>query len=463
MLERLAQVHPGWMSRPGQETMAATIDQAIHDGATVLIEGPTGTGKTLAALAPIAARNGTAPMRAMYATGTISLQQQLLGKDLPKVQQAFGRPDAGLLKGLSNFACRNKIDHWQLPLLAGALATEQQADLTAFLAWLDATEHGDMLELHPRPLWWGDVSAGAHDCLGSNCLYAPPKARPQDPETEPGYEDAHIAEAAETAWLEGRGEHPPCFGHRARRLAFRAPLIIANHHVLLYLLRYAPTRIPPLLVIDELHKLPRAAESVFGEELAEDRWFRLEARLRKLLTELSRGEVIPLVDAATAAYRQLLIQLPSFDKDGTAELFRAPAALAPLAHTVELLGKELGKIGKAPAQFANRELAHFHTVAKLVFQPDPALARWIDRASGQRQFHATPIDTGSLLAPLFAPGQGPRIGMSATLTAAGGSFTTIERACGIPSGARHLVLLSCSTTCSRCGTTCPLPRSTRPR
>jgi hypothetical protein len=157
--------------------MAAAIDQAIRDWVTQLIDAPPGWGKSLGTLGPIAARDGAGSLPAAYCTGTIALQEQLLHKDIPLVQQAFGRPEARLLKGLGNYVCRNKIDEWQLPLVELDRATDPTTDLGAFLAWIAETPDGDVATRHPRPPWWSDVSVTAHDCLGSKCRYAPPGPR----------------------------------------------------------------------------------------------------------------------------------------------------------------------------------------------------------------------------------------------------------------------------------------------
>ena len=59
--------------RPGQRDMAATVDRALRQGGTTLIEAGTGTGKTLAYLVP-AAQSG---LRVLISTGTKALQDQI--------------------------------------------------------------------------------------------------------------------------------------------------------------------------------------------------------------------------------------------------------------------------------------------------------------------------------------------------------------------------------------------------
>ena len=152
-LALLGRVHPSWSHRPGQDTMADAIDQAIRDRATLLIDAPPGWGKSLAALVPIAARDGEESLRAAYCTGTIALQEQLIGKDVPLVQRAFGRPDAALLKGFSHYLCRVKSDRWATEMFDRGGAAVDPAAIQAFVRWMAETAEGDEAELVPRPSW----------------------------------------------------------------------------------------------------------------------------------------------------------------------------------------------------------------------------------------------------------------------------------------------------------------------
>ena len=71
-----------------------------------MVQAGTGTGKSLAYLVP-AVLSGR---RVVVATATKALQDQLAGKDLPFLAQhldvAF---EAAVLKGRSNYACRQRL------------------------------------------------------------------------------------------------------------------------------------------------------------------------------------------------------------------------------------------------------------------------------------------------------------------------------------------------------------------
>ena len=410
--------------------MADAIDQAIRDRATLLIDAPPGWGKSLAALVPIAARDGEESLRAAYCTGTIALQEQLIGKDVPLVQRAFGRPDAALLKGFSHYLCRVKSDRWATEMFDRGGAAVDPATIQAFVRWMAETAGGDEAELVPRPSWWRDVAASHEDCIGTSCAHYP---EPDLEELEATDPDA--ADRVRERWA---SEHPhpgpPCFAVLGRRAALGARLIVTNHHLLLFLERYRQAHVPPLLVIDEAHKLAKIASSVYGAELDELRFYRMTDRLRRDLPVLES-----MIQNANASYLDLLDALPR-PKDEPVPLPEHVDAVAPFMAHLEALDRELEKIGDQRAQLERAGLASFRDTLTQVMTADPARARWVEPHPRERKFQMAPIETGPVLASLFAPERGPRIVMSATLSA-GASFAHVERACGITQ-ARHLRLPS---------------------
>ncbi len=70
---------PDFEPRPGQRDMAAAVARVLGRGGVLLAEAGTGTGKTLAYLAP-AILSGH---RVLVSTGTKNLQEQIYFKDLP--------------------------------------------------------------------------------------------------------------------------------------------------------------------------------------------------------------------------------------------------------------------------------------------------------------------------------------------------------------------------------------------
>ncbi|WP_353850041.1 DEAD/DEAH box helicase, partial [Diaphorobacter sp.] len=84
----LARVRPDLRSRPGQAAMALAVAQAINARESLVVEAGTGIGKTFAYLVP-ALLSGE---RVLISTATKTLQDQLLTRDLPLLQQALALP-----------------------------------------------------------------------------------------------------------------------------------------------------------------------------------------------------------------------------------------------------------------------------------------------------------------------------------------------------------------------------------
>ena len=85
--------------RDAQLQMTRAVAQTLQRRRRLIVEAGTGVGKSLAYLLPLAlhSRNGR---RAVVATRTVTLQEQLMERDLPMVESILGSPvPAALLKG----------------------------------------------------------------------------------------------------------------------------------------------------------------------------------------------------------------------------------------------------------------------------------------------------------------------------------------------------------------------------
>ena len=89
----LAGVLPGYEKREEQVQVALAIEAAMQAGKPCLAEAGTGVGKTLAYLIP-AVRAALDGKRTIISTHTISLQSQLMEKDIPLVLGLFPEAEA---------------------------------------------------------------------------------------------------------------------------------------------------------------------------------------------------------------------------------------------------------------------------------------------------------------------------------------------------------------------------------
>lgn len=240
----LARLFPGFEVRPQQAGMVETVVQAFNGKQVALIEAGTGVGKSLAYLIPSvewAIRNKE---RIVISTNTINLQEQLIHKDIPFIQQGLKYEfTAVLMKGRHNYLClRRAYDLKAEPSLVET--TDQSWELGLLFDWMEKTKDGSLADLSFTPSRdiWDLVSCEADNCGRVRCR--------------------HFSR---------------CFFYNARREATRAQLIVTNHHLLMsdLALRSAGQRqssgvLPAFhkLVLDEAHHLEDVAANYLGVHLS---------------------------------------------------------------------------------------------------------------------------------------------------------------------------------------------------
>jgi ATP-dependent DNA helicase DinG len=248
----LARALVGFEPRTSQIDMAKAVADAFAGGGIVLAEAGTGTGKTLAYLAP-AILSGE---RTLISTGTKNLQEQIYFKDIPALREALGVSfTATYMKGRANYLCLHRLDQLTGDQSGGDGLPGQRAHdvfLPIIDDWSRRTDTGDRAELEDLPEdlpFWNDVAATAETCLGTEC---------------PRYDD--------------------CFVTRMRQRAAAADIVIVNHHLLCAdasVRQSAYGEVIPTCnhaIIDEAHQLEDIATQYFGfsvstyrlEDLARD-------------------------------------------------------------------------------------------------------------------------------------------------------------------------------------------------
>ena len=147
---------------------ALAVEKFLRDPArtSFALEAPTGVGKTFAVLVPVLREASKAGKRVLFLTAGIALQEQLIGKDLPRLRQLLGFPfEFGLLKGRSNYVCLRlaRSADTTAPLFADSRVSE----------WLEETETGDLAELElpsGSPVRQA-LASGPRSCLGPACPF----------------------------------------------------------------------------------------------------------------------------------------------------------------------------------------------------------------------------------------------------------------------------------------------------
>ncbi len=252
-----AQHFPGYEYRSQQVEMLRAIAEGLNDGATLLVEAGTGTGKSVAYLVPAlywAAQNN---QRVVISTNTINLQDQLYLKDIPDLRKLLPFEfKAALLKGRSNYVCRRRLDSLRK---SDKLTAEEVRVLAKVLAWLPSTTTGDSAELTlmgAENQVWSRLSSDQDHCSAEHCALR---------------------------------QENKCFFYRARDKAESAHVIIVNHALLLSDMATENRVLPEYkyLVVDEAHHLEARATEALTFEASRST---LETLLRGLANE--RGGLI---------------------------------------------------------------------------------------------------------------------------------------------------------------------------
>ncbi|HEY8863429.1 MAG TPA: helicase C-terminal domain-containing protein [Candidatus Dormibacteraeota bacterium] len=283
----LAGLLPGYEHREAQLQMLLAVAQIQARGGTLVVEAGTGTGKSLAYLVPSIARAVRHDERVVVSTNTHTLQEQLMGKDLPGLREWLPWDfKACLLKGRSNYV---SLRRWRRYLAEPCKDPEELKFKLKVLIWLHTTESGDRSELRlygREEVMWAQIASDPLDCVGIHCTK----------------ED--------------------CYVHRARAEAESANLVVINHALLLADAEVGGGLLPDFdhLVIDEAHHLEEAATRGLRQEVDGPGLLALLERLASppagLLSELQRqphlgssdeafGQAIPMSVAAGERVREL--------------------------------------------------------------------------------------------------------------------------------------------------------------
>lgn len=403
----LARHVSGFAPRSEQQVMARAVADTIADGAHLVVEAGTGTGKTFAYLMPVL-QSGC---RAIISTGTRHLQDQLFNKDLPVVRKALAAPvSAALLKGRSNYLCLHRL---ATAAGSGRLRGRQLHDLETVRAWAERTRHGDMAELGSVPEdspVWPQVTSTADNCLGQECEH---------------FQDCHVV--------------------KARRNALDADVIVINHHLLFADMVLREEGFGELLpgvdafIIDEAHQLPEVAATFFGITLSSHQ---LRDLVRDLRLEFQResGDLQDLTDTADRVeglLPRLRLALGQSDRRaawsevaGSAEL---AASLETLAATLQELTEWLAGIaerGKGIESCLQRAGILSARLQHLM-QPDSGeYIHWFESYRNSFRLNLTPLNVAEVFRDCLERLPSAWVFTSATL-AVGDSFSHFTGQLGI--------------------------------
>ena len=160
--------------RPQQVAMAEAIGAAFDAGENLCVEAPTGVGKTFAYLIPAVFQAMLHDQPVLVSTHTIHLQEQILQRDIPFLEELIGQPlKATVAKGRSNYLCLRKLNEiadMDQEMLPGADALD---DIAKLVKWAEETESGDYGDMSESiaPSLWDAVCSERGNCMGNRCPF----------------------------------------------------------------------------------------------------------------------------------------------------------------------------------------------------------------------------------------------------------------------------------------------------
>lgn len=387
-----AALGPRFESRDEQMRMAEAVEAAMAQGTHLVVEAGTGVGKSFAYLVPAIRRAIERNERVVIATHTISLQEQLMEKDLPLLKGTLdedgsrnwgpsGELRPVLVKGRGNYVSVRRLK----------LASERQDRLFSDAAakrslhviedWAYETEDGTLSSLPPleRPGVWDKVQSDSANCMGRRC---------------PSYDR--------------------CFYQSARREMDEANILVCNHALFFSDLALRAEGVGFLpeyhhVILDEAHTVEEVASEHFGLNLTEGRVMHLLTTLyqrrsgKGYLPQLAllagdTGEIdraVHFVLEAESACRAFFADLLDLVQSGrlkngrmrTPDLIDNP--LTPALNALMLRMKQIREAIKNEADRfeLNAYIERADRMAKecraLVAQSQPGCAYWIDATANE--------------------------------------------------------------------------------
>ncbi|MDQ6963500.1 MAG: ATP-dependent DNA helicase, partial [Mariprofundales bacterium] len=372
--------------RREQVALADEIDCAMQNGDDLIAEAETGTGKTLAYLVPTLISD----QKVLISTHTKALQDQLMYRDIPAVQQAMGHNRAiALLKGRNNYLCPHRLEQ---ALTSHQLPLWMESPLMAVQRWSERSRDGDLSGLGFDPFRQGvaaQITATAEQCLGSRC--------------------AHFSR---------------CPLMKARQRAQDADVVISNHSLLLADARLKSEGFGAVLpdfdcyILDEAHGLPALASAHFGVQLSRSK---VNYWLRDVQIALEEeGSAPHLLQSIGDQGRELLVEWAAASLEELADRW---ADLVKMLAEHEVECDELQKLQMRGAMIS----AEFDSIQ----QPDDGFVAWQSGSGEKRHWQAAPVETAPVLEQYLWYYPASFTLLSATFRVSE-SFNHIKRNIGLP-------------------------------
>jgi ATP-dependent DNA helicase DinG len=189
----------GFEYRAQQQQMAKMTAASLEDGKHLIVEAPTGIGKSLAYLVPSILHAVRNEKKAIISTCTINLQEQLINKDIPAIAHLLPEKFTyELLKGRNNYICTKRLNKAMIDKTSLFMSDEQMV-LQKIYDFVNKNGKGTRQDI-PFKIddnVWSEIFAEEGVCTQKSC----------------GSEDSN------------------CYYQQAKRKMKDADLLVLNHHL----------------------------------------------------------------------------------------------------------------------------------------------------------------------------------------------------------------------------------------
>ncbi len=372
----LARSYPSYEHRAQQVEMAKVVAQVLAEPGRLAVEAGTGVGKSFAYLVPAIAQIASQKKRVLISTYTITLQEQLINKDIPFLAEALPVEfNAVLAKGRSNYLCWRRLDF--ATTRSAGLFDDFTSELATIRDWASRTADGSLSDMPftPKSQTWDMVKSEHGNCRRRKCPH-----------------------------------YNKCFYWQARRQLDTAEIIVANHALLfsdLVLKEQCASLLPQYeyVIIDEAHNIEHVAETHFGIDLSNYGvqmmlnglyHCRTHKGLLSFLKTEGADKAIDLTAKAHTAARKFFKAVEKWYKDNQRETngrCHRHFVEDTLSGHLKKLRLELAKLAKTTkdddekfeiTRNIDRCTAIEQSVAEMMAQPRDDYVYWVESGSGGR-------------------------------------------------------------------------------
>jgi len=417
----LSRALEGYEQRTAQLQMAELVERALTSEGIALVEAGTGTGKTLAYLVP-AILSGK---KVVISTGTKTLQDQIMQRDLPLLEEHLGLPvSAACMKGLGNYLCLRRYEEYiHSPEADRSSQARYLPLLREFRATTSRGERSELLGVPEDAPIWAEVQSGTDTRIGQRCAH-----------------------------------YEACFVTRMRRAAEAAQIVVVNHHLFFADLALNSPHAGALpdfdaVIFDEAHQIEDVVTDFFGVRVSSTRVSVLARDAERAFRSARRFPVAePLIMGVLASASAFFASLPRgresdvgrqpLGRESLTGRVREPmlqldSALEALAMQAKLDAHE----SEAIVHVGKRVQRLRDDVASIVDEQSATQVLWTETRGKSTSLGASPVDVGDILRERLFDRGGSVVLTSATLTA-GGSFSFIKERLGIDFELEELSLAS---------------------